>query len=312
MRKIIQNLTPYYSPTIWGGSLLAAQKGWTQDKLPLGESWEVSRLEGKSSLLQDDGRDLSQLVTASQIPYMVKFIDTAKDLSIQVHPDDQYAKTYENSSGKSEMWIILQAEQGAGIYLGFRPGVTPNHLTKMAKSGGAVDSLLNFYPVLPGDSFFVPAGSIHAIGAGITLLEIQQSSGITYRVWDWNRLGLDGKSRPLHLTKAMDVLNFNFAANNKEYYKFCANTLKSSQLIATHEEFNVSSIKLAKKESVLLPPAIGERYSSIVCLAGGVELVCSAERVALKAFTTLLFAREGEEEITITASDSPSTLILIR
>ncbi|MBT7668748.1 MAG: class I mannose-6-phosphate isomerase, partial [Bdellovibrionales bacterium] len=192
MLKTVNILTPYYSSTIWGGHFLAAQKCWGLDNpgVLLGESWEVSRLENHSAKTLD-GRELTDITNGSQIPYLVKFIDTAKHLSIQVHPGDQYAMAHENSSGKSEMWTVLNAKDGAGIYLGFKDGVTKDQFFRTASSEGEVDSLLNFYPVVAGDSFFVPAGAVHAIGAGITLLEVQQSSGITYRVWDWNRLGVD-------------------------------------------------------------------------------------------------------------------------
>lgn len=134
----------------------------------------------------------------SDLPLLVKFIFTSARLSVQVHPDDEFAQKHENSRGKTEMWHILRAEPGAQVALGFRESVTPERLKEMATSGDIVD-VLNWVDARTGDTFFVPAGTIHAIGAGLVLCEIQQHSDVTYRIYDY------GRDRELHLDRAMQV-----------------------------------------------------------------------------------------------------------
>lgn len=202
-------LEPYFVEKVWGGNRIAKLKN-ISDTRKLGESWEVSTLTGMSVKL--NGEDLS---LTEDLPYLVKFIDTTDNLSVQIHPNDEYAQKYENSLGKTECWYILGAEEGAGVYLGLKDGVTKKELEIEVKKGKDVDKLLNFYPAKKGDFFFVPAGTIHAIGAGVFLIEVQQSSGITYRFWDWERVGLDGKKRELHIEKALAVLS----ENSKYFYQ---------------------------------------------------------------------------------------------
>lgn len=194
-------LKPYLVEKIWGGNRIAKMKGLT-DSRKLGESWEVSTLEGQSS--ETNNGPLSELI---KLPYLVKFIDTTDNLSVQVHPGDEYAKKHENSLGKSECWYILDAAHGAGVYLGLKEGITLKELEKTVRESGAIDQLMNFYPVKKGDFIYVPAGTIHAIGKGVFLIEAQQASGITYRFWDWNRLDEQGNSRELHVEKALAVID---------------------------------------------------------------------------------------------------------
>lgn len=207
----LQKLTPYLSHTVWGGNKLKSLKNIkTKNDSPIGETWEVSSIENFSSKIGE--LDLS---TLTQLSYLVKFIDTSKNLSVQVHPDNLYASQHESSYGKNESWLILSNEPDACIYLGFKEGITKKEFRLALESGLSIDTFLNKIKVKKGDFFYIPAGSVHAIGEGITLLEVQQSSGVTYRVWDWNRVGLDGKPRQLHIDKAFDVLNFSEKANKK-------------------------------------------------------------------------------------------------
>lgn len=137
----------------------------------------------------------------------MKLIDSKTDLSVQVHPNDTYALKNENQFGKTEMWHILNAEPGAGIYLGFKRDTSEKEVRETVLSHTIV-SLLNFIPVKKGDTFFVPSGTVHAIGGGITLIEIQQNSTLTYRLYDYGRIGKDGKPRELHLEKALNVISY--------------------------------------------------------------------------------------------------------
>lgn len=243
MGKIVK-LTPYLSETVWGGAKLAKLKKLDSIN-PIGETWEVSTLpQGSSSF---EGVELAKLAS---LKYLVKFIDTAANLSIQVHPDDEYASQHENSTGKTECWFIIDAAKDAGIYLGFKNGVTKKEFFTAVENGLAVDHFLNFIPVKRGDFFLLPAGTIHAIGANVTLCEVQQSSGITYRVWDWNRMGLDGKPRELHIEKAKDVANFetDFNQNVLAYKKENLLAEKMIKDVIKHSDFRVQLFsKMDKK-----------------------------------------------------------------
>lgn len=141
-----------------------------------------------------------------RFPLLIKFIDAADRLSVQVHPDDAYAARVENGVGKTEMWYVIDAAPGAQLVMGLSDGKTPDDLRAEARSGGDVSDCLRYVPVSAGDCFFIPSGMVHAIGSGILIAEIQQNCDLTYRVWDYGRLGKDGKPRELHTEKACDVI----------------------------------------------------------------------------------------------------------
>ena len=242
--ELLLKLAPHVSFKVWGGKKLKQIKN-IEATGKIGETWEISSHPGGPSTLRLNRACLNDLVNLS---YLVKFIDTSDHLSVQVHPDDEYAQEHENESGKTECWLILDAEPGAGIYLGFKPGVTKKEFKTALEAGMKVDGFLNFYPVAKGDFFVVPAGSVHAIGAGVTLVEAQQSSGVTYRVWDWNRLGDDGQPRELHVDKAMDVLSFDESFNRQLGRLRKENVLEGTgtRLLYRHPDFKVELINLEK------------------------------------------------------------------
>lgn len=249
---------------IWGSKRLIELKNLsTQDKI--GETYEVSTHPSGNSKI--DGEDLSRFLN---LKYLVKFISTSDNLSIQVHPGDEYAQEHENDSGKTESWIILEANEGAGIYLGFKKGVTKKEFKNAIESGLPIQNYLNFIPVSSGQFFILPAGLVHAIGTGITLCEVQQSSGITYRVWDWDRLDDEGNSRELHIDKALDVMNFS-EKFNQQYGTFQKENIFELDFLNTlykHEDF----------EATVLNAPIGEHEiklkngESLVVLSGDLEL----------------------------------------
>ncbi len=140
----------------------------------------------------------------AEIPLLVKFLFTTQNLSVQVHPEDEYAMKHHQSLGKTEMWHVLAAEPGAKIAAGFRRPITPEHAHAAALSG-EIEQLLEWHDAAQGDTFYIPAGTVHAIGAGLTICEIQQLSDVTYRLYDYGRMGLDGKPRPLHLEHGLAV-----------------------------------------------------------------------------------------------------------
>ena len=211
----IEKLYPECKDYIWGGTKLKTNYGKQTDKTPCAESWELSfHKDGLTRLA--NGKKLSESVTEKELgknvkvfpffPVLIKFIDAKQDLSVQVHPSDDYALQNENSFGKTEMWYIVEAEQGAGIYLGFNRDVTKEEYETAIKENRLTE-LLNFYEVKAGECYFIPSGTIHAIGKGCLICEIQQNSNLTYRVYDYGRKDKNGIARELHIDKALKVTN---------------------------------------------------------------------------------------------------------
>ena len=211
----IEKLYPACKSIIWGGDRLKRYYGKKTAADPLAETWELSfHKDGKCTL--EDGTPLCEAVSEADLgencksfdvfPVLVKFIDANAKLSVQVHPSDEYALKHENSLGKTEMWYIVDADEGAGIYLGFKEDITREQFESSIKDKTLSD-YLQFIPVKAGECYFIPAGTIHAICEGCLICEIQQNSNITYRVYDYGRVGADGKERELHVEKALDVTN---------------------------------------------------------------------------------------------------------
>jgi mannose-6-phosphate isomerase len=229
MDKIIYPLTftPVFRDYIWGGRNLETRFGRSLPPGIVAESWEISGHPSSPTTVEDGplaGQTLPQvtehlgldlvgsrsqaMLARGKFPLLVKLLDANQPLSVQVHPNDDYANHHENGElGKTEMWYILHAEPDAYLIYGLKSGVTPASF-RQALEGGTLESCLHRLPVKAGDAVFIPAGSVHAIMDGIIAAEIQQNSDTTYRVYDWNRLGPDGKPRALHIDKAMEVTNF--------------------------------------------------------------------------------------------------------
>jgi mannose-6-phosphate isomerase len=214
--------TPLYYEKVWGGRRLETLMGRTLPAGPIGESWEVADhphgksvvangpLEGRTlhDLVEAHGADLvGTRVPAGPFPLLVKYIDADDALSVQVHPGDAYAREHAGEQGKTEMWYVLHADPEACLIAGLEPGVTKEEFAR-ALAGGNPAALLHRASVRTGDSIFIPAGRIHAIMPGLLILEIQQNSDTTYRLYDWDRLGLDGKPRALHVEQAMAVTDW--------------------------------------------------------------------------------------------------------
>lgn len=248
--QILTHLDPYIVEKPWGGTALQKRRPGISGKI--GETWEISTVAGHETKVQST--DLSK-VLGKRLPYLMKFINTTDLLSVQVHPNDQYAQENEKTSGKTECWIILDSNPDAFLYLGFKEGIGREEFKKSIATGTPLDCLRKI-PVQEGDFFFVPAGTVHAIGAGITLCEIQQASGVTYRVWDYNRPGNDGQPRELHLDKAFDVLNFDesFQAQVVELSRNKVFQKKGINFLCEHPQFRVKVIELKKDESFEYSP----------------------------------------------------------
>ena len=220
MNKIFK-LKPAISPKVWGGTRLANEFDKAEPGTQIGETWEISAHADGEAIIENGevaGKTLAAVVKDNPevmgtypneigyFPILTKFIDAKSALSIQVHPDDEYAHKNEGDNGKTEMWYIIGAEEGSFIYLG--PKETLNEEEARAKlKDGTFAELLRPFEVQPGDCFYVPSGTIHAIGAGVLVYEIQQSSNITYRLFDYNRPGSDGKPRELHVEQSFAVMD---------------------------------------------------------------------------------------------------------
>jgi len=212
-------LLPAFKDYLWGGQRLKTEYGKKTDMNPLAESWELSCHEAGLSLIADGpnaGKPLRDYLRKhpshmscradadTEFPLLIKLIDAEQMLSVQVHPDDEYARRVEHSSGKTEMWYVVSARSGAGIYYGFAEPVTRSEMAEAIRSK-TLTAQLNWVEAQAGDVFYIPAGTVHAIGAGLLIAEVQQNSNVTYRLWDYGRIGADGKPRELHIGKALDV-----------------------------------------------------------------------------------------------------------
>jgi mannose-6-phosphate isomerase len=218
---------------VWGGNALVTRfnKAAT-GSLHIGESWELSGVADNQSVISNGflaGNNIEELIEVymgditgdtiyenfgDEFPLLIKFIEAREDLSIQVHPNNDLAKKRHNAYGKTEMWYILECEEGSKIYTGFKDGVT-KEIYEEAVSKGRIEDLMNVENVDAGDAFFTPAGKVHAIGSGIVLVEIQQTSDITYRIYDWNRKNSGKEKRELQTDLALDAIDFNQAGKNK-------------------------------------------------------------------------------------------------
>lgn len=220
MKYMPVKLMPTFKDYIWGGNKLKQQFGKTCDLERVAESWELSaHKDGQSTVAEGDyqGYSLTAYLDAlgkealgtnclayEYFPLLIKLIDAKGNLSVQVHPSDAYALEHEGEYGKTEMWYVLDCDEDAFLYYGFTRAVTREEFAEAIRQEKLTD-ILHRVKVKPGDVFFIPAGTVHAIGAGILICEIQQNSNTTYRVYDYGRLDKDGNPRPLHVDKAMDV-----------------------------------------------------------------------------------------------------------
>ena len=214
-------LAPSGKDYLWGGNRLKTEYGKDIELTPLAETWECSvHPNGPCYAISGEhkGMTLAEIIKMhpeyvgnknTQIPVLIKFIDAAKDLSVQVHPSDEFAREYENGqNGKTEMWYVLEAKEGAKLVWGFEHKVTKEILEKDI-TDGTLQNDLHYVPVHKGDVFLIESGTVHAIGEGILLAEIQENSDLTYRLYDYNRRDKDGNLRELHFDKAVKVLNMN-------------------------------------------------------------------------------------------------------
>lgn len=274
----IMKLIPSGKDYLWGGTRLKDEYGKKIDMNPLAESWECSvhsdgpcyvangRYKGKTlkEVLEEHPEYIGTKANG-EFPILAKFIDAKKDLSVQVHPDDEYALEYEGQNGKTEMWYIIDADEGASLIYGFKHKVSKEILERAIKKG-ELDKHLQKVEVHKGDLFFVPAGTVHGIGKGILLAEVQESSNVTYRVYDYDRVDKNGKKRELHFDKAVQVMDMGIAPDIKQkkrlvkYYPGC-----SRELLCRCKYFEIERIQVTKGFSFSV---MENSFQVLMCLDG--------------------------------------------
>lgn len=290
-------LSPFVADNIWGGTRLITEYGIKTDKDPAAEAWVLScHPAGPSTILNGEfaGKTLQEIYLADKsicgkksekyefFPLLIKFIDAKRDLSIQVHPDDEYAMRVEGEYGKTEAWYILDCEPSAELILGFNRNVTVDEFKKAAQSDEMM-SICNRVKVKKGDVFFIESGTMHAICKGILLAEVQQNSNTTYRIYDYGRLGKDGKPRELHVDKAADVT------------KLCPPSIPDSSKRETEKFDNATRSKLTSCDLfTMYELSIDGDYSSVSDADSFVSLLCLEGSGEVKSGNESLTMKKGE------------------
>jgi len=292
---------PIAKEMVWGGSRLAKLFGKPFDAgKKIGESWELSGVQKNLSQVSNSflkGNNVEELVEiymgelvgekvyeqfGVEFPLLVKLIDATETLSVQVHPDDETAAQRHNAYGKTEMWYVLDAAPGAGIYVGFKQPLDARSFYEHTLNNSLPEQL-NFEPVQPGDVFFIPAGSIHAIGKGVMLAEIQQTSDITYRVYDWGREHNPTTAREMHLDLAIDVLDYTAGHDYKTSYLPEKN--KPVELVNC-PYFTTNLLEI--DSLVSRPLLMRDSFVIYLCVEGALGIDCSGVKETLHKGETLL------------------------
>lgn len=305
---------PILKEKIWGGQQLKTFLSKTDEDLPFGESWEIADLPNGQSIVTNGelkGKTLGEVMSAfakavlgtsvverfgENFPLLIKYIDAADDLSVQLHPDDALAEELHNGKGKTEMWYILKADPGAQLIVGFDEVMTQEKFDESV-ANGTVNDNLQYLDVKAGDSFFISAGLIHAIGKGIVLAEIQQTSDITYRVFDYNRKQSDGTLRDLHIDHARKALNY----TNPEGYILKHNPTTIGAQVLKHCPFFKTDITLL--DTSLYSIDRTDSFTVLMMVAG--EMVCThqEETYTLKLGETLLIPADCTS-VTVEGTDA--------
>ena len=303
---------PNLHTVVWGGNQLRPYKGLEPSNEPIGESWEVSAVPTSTSIVSNGdyaGKDLITVINEhpdavlgkkvnekynGKLPLLVKFIDAKRDLSIQVHPNDEMAMREHGKMGKSEMWYIIKADEGTHLYAGFKQEITPHEYQKRVEDG-TITNVLADHKVKEGDVFYLPAGRVHAICGGILLAEVQQSSDVTYRIFDYNRSDMDGKPRELHTELAVKALDYHVIDNYRTEYVDSSN--KAIQLIES-PYFSVRMMEVSKPFHRDL-----KKYDSFIitmCIEGDckIRVRSTDEEILLKqGYSTLIPAVIADYDI---------------
>jgi len=292
---------PILKEKIWGGEKLAMLLQKESDKKNIGESWEISDIKGDMSVVSNGslkGRTLQDLMVAYRgdllgkkvfnkfsynFPLLIKFIDAKEALSIQLHPHDTLAKERHDSFGKTEMWYVMQADKGANLIVGFKKESDKEIYLKHLKDKSLL-KILNVDKVKKGDVYFIPTGRVHAIGAGVMLAEIQQTSDITYRVYDWDRQDKYGNYRDLHTDEALDAIDYSSLPDYKTAYKK-ENNITTDLVNCNYFTTNYLPI-LAKR--VTIDHSDKDSFVIYMCVHGSVTFTCNGEKTTVVKGETVL------------------------
>lgn len=291
---------PILKETIWGGDKILSLKGLDVKLDRIGESWEASGVEGMESKVScgpDKGLTLTRLVHkygpellgernykkyGDRFPLLVKILDAHEDLSVQVHPDDALAQKRGFDNGKTEMWYVLEADKGARIANGFNRKVDPAQYDSLVESG-KIEDALNYMEVKPGDVYFMPAGRVHTAGKGCMMIEIQQTSDVTYRIYDYHRKDKEGRERELHTDLAREAINFNDTEGHAVDYALRPN-VPVNVILSPFFSVNL----LEADTDILRDYSESDTFVILVVAEGQAEIVCGKERFDVKAGTSVL------------------------
>ena len=297
---------PIIQTKLWGGSKIARLKG-ISDRNDIGESWEISGVEGFETVVAEGpyrGMPLNRLVATlkeqlvgrsvyqrhgNQFPLLFKFIDACDDLSIQVHPDDEAARRNGLQSGKTEMWYVLPSAPGARLYNGLAVQTDAEGLRRMVADKTIMQALAQ-YEISEGDVFFIPAGRIHAIGAGCVVAEIQQTSDTTYRLYDYDRRDRDGHLRPLHIEQAADCTDYNVLPDYRTDYEPKQN--EGVQVISC-PYFTTAIYDLT--EPMMLDYSDLDSFVILIAVKGEGQIICEGEEQSFCMGDTILFPATTKE-----------------
>ncbi len=302
-------LSPAFKDYLWGGTKLKTDFNKNSNLEKVAESWELStHKDGESVICEGEykGKKLSEFIALSKeeilgknalsfdfFPILIKFIDACDSLSIQVHPDDDYALKNEGEYGKTEMWYILDCDKDAFIYYGFKKEVTKGEYEKAIKENTLLE-ILNKVEVKKGDVFFIKSGTVHAIGKGNVICEIQQNSNTTYRVYDYNRKDKDGNTRPLHIEKALATSTLtppeNFTLGESKKIGNC-----TRRILSECKYFKAEKIDFTGEQKIELIP---DRFHSVIVLNGSGELISNGEKFNVNKGDSF-FIPAGHSDFTI-------------
>jgi mannose-6-phosphate isomerase len=316
MKKILYPLqfNPIFKERIWGGEKLKSIFNKPVLSKLTGESWEISTVEDNVSIVSHgeyEGKSLVELVDAfpseilgtkvhekfgKQFPLLFKYLDAQDKLSIQLHPNDELAGKRHNSFGKTEMWYVVQAEKDSKLILGFKENSNPEKYLENLKKN-TLESILNEVKVKKGDAFLIETGTVHALGSGIVVAEVQQTSDITYRLYDFDRQDSQGKKRELHIDEALEAINYNKTNTYIDYKK----TANASNTIVDCDYFTTNYISLNGKIDYIKN---GHSFTVYMCTEGKFEIIVQGKKYEyIKGDTILIpaglktFSMSGEATI---------------
>ncbi len=294
------HFAPIFRSVIWGGDRIAPFKGISTSRKSIGESWEISAVPGHVSVVDRgpyEGLSLTELVErfgaelvgknnigkdSVAFPLLIKILDAKENLSVQVHPNDDLARRRHNSPGKTEIWRVIDAAPGAKIYTGLKKRITPEEYERRVADKSIMDVVAT-YDSAPGDTFFLPSGRIHALGAGNLVAEIQQTSDITYRIYDYDRRDKDGKPRELHTAYARDAIDYSVSPDYRT-------VPDADGVLASCDYFDVRSLDLADGESRMIAHP-RDSFTITMCTEGDGTIVdtLSGNSFPTRCGDTLLF-----------------------